>query len=226
MLGAMRRIAVAAFAAALLAATAAAAARSAPPPRPRVTVIGDSVVTAVQDTTQARQLLARNVDLHFLAVVCRRLVQQSCWYLGVRPPTALDVIQANATSLGDTVIVESGYNEYVQQYASDLDTVMNALVAAGVQTVLWVNLREERPDYATMNDQIRAAAAKWPQLVIVDWNTASRNRPWFGDDGLHLNLQGALGMARLLRKYVVTYACDGSCLRATRAGRSSAVSVQ
>ena len=50
-----------------------------------------------------------------------------------------------------------------------------------------MTLREQRSDYATMNAQIRAAAAKWPQLVVVDWNAASSNRAWFGDDGLHLN---------------------------------------
>ena len=174
-------------------------------------MIGDSVITSVAYTSQARALLARNVDLHFLAVVCRRLVQPSCWYNGTRPPTALDVIETNGSALGQTVIVESGYNEYAQQYPDDIDTVMKALAAAGVETVLWMTLREQRPTYATMNDQIRAAAAKWPQLVVVDWNAASRDRPWVGDDGLHLNYQGAMAMARLLRTFVVEYACDGSC---------------
>jgi len=180
---------------------------------PRVTVIGDSVITAVTYTQQARTLLGRGIDLHWLAVVCRRLVQPSCWYNGTRPPTALDVIGTNDASLGQTVIVESGYNEYVTQYPTDVDTVMKALVAAGVQDVLWMTLREERPDYATMNTQIRDAATRWPQLIVVDWNAASKNQPWFWSDGLHLNYPGAMGMARLLRKFVVTYACDGSCAR-------------
>jgi hypothetical protein len=168
-----------------------------------------SRIGSKSDTSQARSL----VDLHFLAVVCRRLVQPSCWYNGTRPPTALDVIQTNGPSLGATVIVESGYNEYVQQYPDDIDAVMKALTAAGVENVLWVTLHKQRPDYATMNAQIRAAASRWPQLVEVDWNEASKDRTWFGDDGLHLNYPGAMGMARLLRKFVVAYACDGSCIR-------------
>ena len=181
--------------------------------RPRVTVIGDSIITAISYTTQARSLLGRDIDLHFLAVVCRRLVQPSCWYNGTRPPTVLDVIHTNGPSLGPTVIVESGYNEYVQQYSADIDTVMNALVDAGVENVLWMTLHEQRPDYATMNAQIRAAATRWPQMIVVDWNAASRDHAWFGDDGLHLNYAGALGMARFLRKFVVAYACAGSCTR-------------
>src|SRR5262249_58171100 len=91
------------------------------------------------------------------------------------------------------------------------DTIMRARDAGGGQRVLWLTLREQRQSYATMNTQIRAATAKWPQLVAVDWNATSRNRPWFTDDGLHLDYDGAMGMARLLRKYVVTYACGGGC---------------
>ncbi len=199
------------MAGALLALAVVASASPAQHARPRVTVIGDSVITAVAYTQQARSLLGREVDLHWLAVVCRRLVQPSCWYNGTRPPTALDVIGTNGSSLGQTVIVESGYNEYVEQYPSDIDTVMTALVAAGVEDVLWMTLREERPDYASMNAQIRAAATRWPQLTVVDWNAASRNQSWFWGDGIHVNFPGAIGMARLLRKYVVTYACAGSC---------------
>jgi hypothetical protein len=209
----MRRIAAVLAVASLVALAGVASASPQPGPMPRVTVIGDSIITAVQYTSQAKTLLGQNVDLHFLAAVCRRLVQPSCWYKGIRPETALDLIQDGGTALGDTVVVESGYNEYVDQYPSDIDTIMRALVAAGVQRVLWMTLKEERQSYTTMNAQIRAATARWPQLVVVDWNAASRNRPWFSGDGLHLDYDGAIGMARLLRKYVVTYACGGLCRR-------------
>jgi hypothetical protein len=212
----MRRLAAAVVTGALCAIVLSASATPAIRARPRVSVIGDSIITAVASTPPARALLGRNVDLNFLAVACRRLVQPSCWYNGSRPPTAIDVIRSSGETLGETVVVESGYNEYVQVYSEDIDTVMQALVDSGVQTVLWMTLRQQRPDYAIMNDQIRAAADRWPQLVVVDWNAASRNRPWFNDDGLHLNEQGAFGMARLLRKFVAEYACDGSCARPPR----------
>jgi hypothetical protein len=212
----MRRIAAVLVAGALVATIVVASATSAVRARPRVSVIGDSIITAVDSTPPAKAFLGRSVDLRFLAITCRRLVQPSCWYNGARPPTAMDVIRAGGASLGGTVVVESGYNEYVQVYSSDIDTVMQALVDAGAQTVLWLTLREQRPDYATMNSQIREAATRWPQLVVVDWNAASRNRAWFNSDGLHLNEQGAFGMARLLRTFVVEYACAGSCAHVPR----------
>jgi hypothetical protein len=212
----MLRLAAVLVTGALCATALTASATSAVRTKPRVTVLGDSIVTAVASTPPARALLGRQVDLDFEAVPCRRLVQPSCWDNGTRPPTAMDVIRSSGASLGETVVVESGYNEYVQVYSQDIDTVMQALVDSGVQTVLWMTLREQRPDYATMNGQVRAAAARWPQLVVVDWNAASRDRPWFNDDGLHLSEQGAFGMARLLRKFVARYACDGSCARPPR----------
>jgi len=199
--------------AAVLACAASAPAQPSAPAKTRVTVIGDSIVTGVMYTPQARALLGQNVDLRFLAAVCRRLVQASCWYKGTRPQTALELIQGGSTSLGDTVIVESGYNEYLDQYPSDLDTVMRALAAAGVQRVLWVTLREERQSYAAMNAQIRSWAQGQGMAIASRWNAASRNKPWFVGDGLHLGYDGAMGMARLLRKYVVTYACSGLCRR-------------
>src|SRR5262245_65883001 len=111
----MRRIAAVLAVASLIGVATVSTAASAPGPRPPVTVIGDSIVTAVQYTAQAKTLLGQNIDLHFLAAVCRRLVQPSCWYKGTRPPTALELIQDAGSSLGSTVIVESGYNEYVDQ---------------------------------------------------------------------------------------------------------------
>jgi hypothetical protein len=212
MLGRMRRGA-AVFALALLALALAGGTSASSQGRQRVTLIGDSVATSISYTATARTLLGRGIDLHFAAVVCRRLVQQSCWYNGSRPTTALEMVQTAGRSLGDTVIVESGYNEYVDQYPDDLDEVMRALVDAGVDNVLWMTLHEQRLSYHTMNAAIRAAAAKWPQLVVVDWEAYSKNRSWFGDDGIHLNYAGTMGMARMLRSFVVEYACGGSCVK-------------
>jgi len=71
--------------------------------------------------------------------------------------------------------------------------------------VLWVTLRAERHPYLVMNDAIRAAAARHPELTVVDWNVYSRSHPdWFHEDGLHLNAEGARAMATLLHDALVT----------------------
>ena len=53
-----------------------------------------------------------------------------------------------------------------------------------------------------MNDVVRAAAARHPELTVVDWNLYSRSHPdWFQHDGLHLTDVGAIahGNARAQR---------------------------
>jgi hypothetical protein len=96
-------------------------------------------------------------------------------------------------------VIDVGYNDYASRYASDLNRIMRALRRRGVDTVVWVNLREVRADYRKINAEIRAARKRWPELRIADWNARSKGRPWFADDGLHLNHSGAWGLADLIR---------------------------
>jgi hypothetical protein len=87
--------------------------------------------------------------------------------------------------------------------------VIRAALAAGVRGIVWVTLRETRDIYASTNEMIRAEAKRWPQVQIADWHGYSSGRPWFRTDGLHLNSDGAVGLASLVRPLV---------LRAARAG--------
>ena len=67
--------------------------------------------------------------------------------------------------------------------------------------MLWLTLRADRTSYLSMNDVIRAAATRHPELTVVDWNLFSRSHPdWFQDDGLHLDSVGALMMATLIHR--------------------------
>jgi hypothetical protein len=164
---------------------------------PVVTVFGDSVVDAVRSEPTALSILGTGVFLNLQLAPCRRLEQASCPYMGSRPPTVLDVINSGAP-LGDTVIVAVGYNDYEDTYAGDIDDIVAALRKDGVQHILWPTLRAAHHPYLTMNDDIVAAAQKYPELVVVDWNVYSRSHSeWFQDDGLHLNGDGAVAMATL-----------------------------
>lgn len=177
-------------------------ARAATPPR--VTLIGDSVAAAVAQTPAAAHILGQRVDLNLQVAVCRRLAGDSCPYEGARPPTLVDVVSAPGANLGDTVLVAVGYNDFEQSYADNVEASLTALARAGVTHVLWVLLREQRHPYVTMNDAIRAAAAKHPELTVVDWNAyANGHADWFQDDGLHLTYSGAVAMATLCHDVLV-----------------------
>jgi hypothetical protein len=103
-----------------------------------------------------------------------------------------------------------GYNDYVDQYQSDMDTVIKALIGNGVEHIIWTTLHEVRDDYRNINASIQAEAAKWPQVVVADWNAASQGQNWFNSDGIHLNSAGAWGLARLLRPLILS-ACGDPC---------------
>jgi hypothetical protein len=173
--------------------------------RPRVTFIGDSVADAVSYVTSAQTLLARGVRLQLELAECRRLVEASCSVAGVQPETALDLIDSLGKNLGPVVVIAVGYNDYERLYPRDMQQVLAALHAAGVQHVLWLTLRAVHASYVPMNADIRALARTNPCLTVVDWNRYSRSHPtWFAGDGLHLSPAGAAAMARLLHKTLLT----------------------
>lgn len=165
---------------------------------PRVTVIGDSVATALAYDATAQAILAEGIDLRLELTPCRRVAQDSCPYEGARPPNVIQLVETLGPALGQTVIVSVGYNDYEDQYARNIEDALAALRQAGVEHVLWATLRAVHHGYLTMNDAIEAAAAHHPELTVVDWNLYSRSHPdWFQADGLHLFGAGAQSMATL-----------------------------
>jgi len=195
------RLGAAAFvvlAAASLAGSTAAAARS---PLP-VTFVGDSVPASISYIPAAQALLRRGLKVRLDLRVCRRLVQPSCTYQGATPPSALQAVQGYGRSLGRVLIVDVGYNESAHGYRRGIDRIMRSALAQGAAGVVWVTLRETRTIYHQTNVAIAAAAKRWPQLLVADWNAFSTGKPWFGDDGLHLTTTGATALATFLRSYV------------------------
>lgn len=91
--------------------------------------------------------------------------------------------------------------------------MMSALQARQVERVVWVNLSERsgRADYVAANQALSAARARWPDLYVLDWksasagNTGNRSR-WFVSDGIHLTLTGQAEMARFIRDRLVALA--------------------
>jgi Putative Ig domain len=166
---------------------------------PHVTIFGDSIAEAIVENDAARAILTDGVDVDFEVAPSRRLVQDSCPYNGVRPPTVVQVVKTLGPKIGPTVIVALGYNEFEDQFARNIEVSLNAFEDAGVKQVLWLTLRAARHPYVNMNDSLVAAAARDLSLIVVDWNLYSRNHlDWFQNDGIHLLDDGSKGMATLL----------------------------
>lgn len=179
-------------------------------PANRVTVITDSVGGVLYWVTRARENLARGLDLDLETKTCRKLLGPGCPAYGdPSPASALETIEALGRELGPTVVIDVGYNDDARLYGGELDTVMEALVAAGVQHVVWVTLEEVKDVWVAINAEIRAAPKRWRQLSVADWASASAGKPWF-NDGVHMNYDGGMAFADFLRSYVLE-ACGQPC---------------
>ena len=169
-----------------------------------VTLIGDSVADAIPGDSSAVAILRQGVSLDLEVEPCRRVEGEGCPVEGVRPPSVVQLAQSMGAKLGPNVVVAVGYNDFEDQYAANVEDALRAFKAAGVKRVWWLTLRAAHHPYVNMNDDIRAAAQRHPEMTVVDWNVYSRSHPdWFQDDGLHLLGPGAEAMATLIHKTLV-----------------------
>ncbi|MDQ1496512.1 MAG: hypothetical protein QOG69_2995 [Actinomycetota bacterium] len=174
------------------------------PPPPKVTLIGDSVMTGVYWDHDAIAIMQNGLDVNWQVAVCRRLEGVSCPFEGSQAPVFVDLVHMLGPQLAPTVVVEMGYNDFEQTFAQSVDDSIRALRAEGVKRILWLTLREVRHPYTTMNDILAAAALRHPQMTLVDWNMYSRSHPdWFQNDGEHLEASGGLAMAALIHAAVM-----------------------
>ena len=87
-----------------------------------------------------------------------------------------------------------------ETFAQNVEQAVQALLANGAKRILWVNLREAQGQYPGMNAVLVAAAHRYPELTVVDWNATTSGHPeWFQNDGIHLVHPGAIALATLIR---------------------------
>ena len=158
-------------------------------------LVGDSVMAGMGSTARAR--LSNHV---FDAKVCRRLTATGCSYQGVRPSTALGVVQAWRGTTNRAIVVGAGYND--GSIGSAVDSIVREARRQGVPHVVWLTYRVAGSNaalYRSHNGVLRQKAEQFPELRIADWASVSAGRSDFvASDGLHLNGSGALAMADLV----------------------------
>jgi peptidoglycan/LPS O-acetylase OafA/YrhL/LysM repeat protein len=152
----------------------------APVSLPRITAIGDSVMLgAVQQLASA--LGAIDIDA--------QISRQASAIVGL--------LQARKASgrLGEVVIVHVGNNGILS--APQIDEMMQLL--ADVRRVVFVNVRIPRRWESLSNAALAEKVPLYPNAVLVDWYSASINRPeLFWSDGIHLRPEGAQVYAALI----------------------------
>jgi hypothetical protein len=170
---------------------------------PRVTVIGDSVLTAVQWNAEPLAILQQGLDMRLDIGICRRLTGVSCPFEGNTVPTLIDIADSLGPELGPVVLVEVGYNDDHDMFALNVEQSITALLRAGVQHIIWANLHGSGPHWTDMNAVLDAAARRHPELTVIDWNGfAGDHWSWFQGDSIHLVHDGAMAMATLFRRAI------------------------
>jgi Putative Ig domain len=171
----------------------------------RLTVIADSVMTGVVWNPPVLSVLESGwSDVDLQVGICRVLTGESCPFGDQHVPNLLEVVSSLGNQIGETVVVEVGYNDPAATFASAFQQSVQALLAAGVTRIFWVNYHVWQPQYATMDDTLSRLAKAYPQVTIVDWETTSAEQyHWFQSDGIHLVYDGAVALATLIHDTMV-----------------------
>ena len=107
----------------------------------------------------------------------------------------IDTLRA-AGHLGQVVVIATGTNGLVKE--KDLETVLNSL--ADRARVVIVNDHMDRAWEPPNNAMFPKVVAKYPNAVLLDWDTAANKHPeWLGGDGVHLTPQGRAPYAALIK---------------------------
>ncbi|MEY2627838.1 MAG: hypothetical protein RJB08_1597 [Actinomycetota bacterium] len=163
--------------------------------------VGDSVGESVRTEFESIVMPAYPT-VNFQAVSGRCMVGATC----SGQPDGLTVINTLTPEQTPAIaLVELGYNDSSISYGAEVDQVIAALSARGVQRIIFVNMSTRRAtaDYGTMNSVLANAAVAYPNVTVLDWNAYSSDPAewrWFvKDDNVHLTTTGQTEFALFLR---------------------------
>src|SRR3954471_3651888 len=90
---------------------------------PTVLLIGDSVATGMYWHDDAIAVMQERLGVYWDVAICRTIDGMSCPFDGERVPTLMQVVAARGT-VPPTVVVEVGYNDPADTFATEVDTAM------------------------------------------------------------------------------------------------------
>jgi hypothetical protein len=178
---------------ALPAVASAAAAPVAPPPRP-VFVYGDSVVLGAKSQITST-LVGDGWSPAVYAIPGVSIAQVAAAVLSAR-------------AMPDVVVLGLGYSYFWKPYIlhTQVDALMYALSLRHVRRVIWLNVRESRPERRDVNAELNVATKRWGNLEVIDWNRQSTSRPGvFLSDDTHLLPAGDHLIAGLMKHFLDLY---------------------
>jgi hypothetical protein len=119
-----------------------------------------------------------------------------------RLPQGIQTLKARRDEIGRVVVIQQG-NNYIAAEGSFGDQIDQAMrVLRGTSRVVWLTVAEKWASRVEINRQIRAAASRWPTIVVGDWARLVAAHPEYAGDQLHLSPEGRRAIARLIDQCV------------------------
>lgn len=157
-----------------------------PPGRNSVFVMGDSVFLGTASSIPSH---LPDWVVTYDAQGNRRLAQ------------GIDVLAARRAEIGEAVVVQLG-NNYIDgergDYASQIDEAMTLI--GDVPRVVWVTVAEVSPSRVAINEAIRAAGERYPNMFVADWAATMAAEDGLTWDSIHLTPLGRDRMAELIAR--------------------------
>jgi len=150
-------------------------------------------VSAIGDSVMLGAVRGLQKDIKGLTVVDAEV--------GLQVYAATDMLKARRASgqLGDVVVVHLGNNGTFTK--GEFDQIMRIL--SGVDRVVFVNVSVPRTWEEPNNQVIAEGVERYPNTVLVDWHSASADRPeLFYSDGYHLRPKGQRIYADLISAHL------------------------
>lgn len=170
--------------------------------------VGDSVSESIANEFAAVVTPAYPA-LNWQACAGRGFVGAKCITAPAAPQLNTDGVGIiNSVDAPAIAVVALGYNDDQNTVDSEVQQVLSALTARGVQRIIFVNLstRSTTRTYARTNAALASAASANPSVTVLDWNAASgaaNQWRWFDNTSLccwvHLNATGQTEFALFLR---------------------------
>lgn len=189
----------------------------------RVFVLGDSVILGAKlevprelvgwnvtfDAQESRLinhglgvLKQRKKDFENLSALARADLEKAYADAGKPPPkpdppaSVTDVFgHVFVLHLCTNYLAGSGFDYFIDQYMSYLE---------GASRVVWVTCGEWSDGQVEANRLIRAAAARYPTIVVADWASFAPTPGYTYEDGIHLTDPGRASIAQVVARAVGT----------------------
>jgi hypothetical protein len=156
---------------------------------PRVTFIGDSIMQGA--TPMMEDVFGEDV---YIDAARKRKMEDV--------PALVETL-SDVGNLSRTVVIHLGSNRPFETPV--FDEVMKALLAHGVERVIFINVHRPVGWEFYINKKFAEGVARWPAAELIDWDAlAHSEKGWFIRDGTYLSYDGSEAYVNAIKEKLST----------------------